>query len=146
MSLLTLTPLFYLLADHGEHSWNCAVAAWCDHGPAPALCLTNNPEHATGYLIIARHSAQVAAALRDDADLAPGRPTVWINDHTGRVLSADSPESLLRLVMEPDQPAPLPLCQCGRGPALTDDAFAWCAACDADFQASLDHLALSEAA
>jgi hypothetical protein len=90
-----LNPTFYLLADYVAGPWGGVVAAWCDHARAPTLCLSADPERATAYLVAARCLRQVIAVLRELDGLDPARPTVWINDRTGRVRAAPTADELL---------------------------------------------------
>jgi len=147
MSNQTPNPNFYLIADYVDGPWGGVVATWCDHACQPALCLTNDPERATAYLITARRVDYVVDTLRDGDDLNSDTPAVWINDYTGKVHCAASIQELLCAVMSPVAARSGRSCHCGRrslnGASL--DPLAWCDLCEADYQDWLDVVALSEA-
>ena len=88
MSTQNPTPLFYLLADYAEGPWGGVIADWCDHTQQSALSLTDDPERASAYLIVARHDDQVATAI--SLGLNADKPVVWINDFSGAVQWFDS--------------------------------------------------------
>ena len=106
---------FYLVADFSELPWTCVIARWAA-ATGRSLCLTDMPDEACVYLLVGRNPAQLLAALRGQFSLLSAEvEVIWLNDATGQLLAASSPESFLTTLDPAAYAAPCPNCG-GRHP------------------------------